>query len=428
MDGILYWKKIRFLLNSILPQRFVQHTTNSLLSRAVRNKLNYSSLLTRPLTTPFLLLVFGVVSPNDALAAKSYIAFYNVPSYSGSGSTAELACIDLVNNTNAGENGNAVFESIIIAPGGISEECGDSFVTGVACRIGNGAAASSPDYCTDYAYVRETGSAAEYTIKLFPATVVPDSSSILISVEPDNTAGLVAKVYDENEALVQNVDIELEVETIANSGGHQHHSNDRPKGSLGGIPPIPHIITGNTESDGFEFAFAAPAVAGDHKIIASCVTETCTQEGPDRVWVGVKELEPLLQSSDYVLIGSTSKHPDNHYLTVESGQIITAIAQMYNHDFPESVLYLNDASLKRGGLFDITGNWVPGHNRHRRGTVIDVRANNNTGAIQVNRWPAFTSWANWFGAEAILERFYNIDGIEIVANRHFHVLLEGRQE
>lgn len=40
------------------------------------------------------------------------------------------------------------------------------------------------------------------------------------------------------------------------------------------------------------------------------------------------------------------------------------------------MLHLNDASLVRGGLFDLAGNWStrPGHSTHRYGTDIDVRS------------------------------------------------------
>lgn len=112
-------------------------------------------------------------------------------------------------------------------------------------------------------------------------------------------------------------------------------------------------------------------------------------------------------ATDYVLVGTTSTHGDNHYLTPTAKAVAEILASKYREKFPKDPpLHFNDASLVEGGAFDIcTGretaegcatvsyknivpmcqlqsngsyscSWSRPHAEHRRGTVIDVRANN----------------------------------------------------
>jgi hypothetical protein len=148
---------------------------------------------------------------------------------------------------------------------------------------------------------------------LCPYSTEPESSSTLVSIEPGRTAVLIARVYDQNNQLVPNVDVRLEVDAIENSGSHHHHVS-RPKGSLGGPTLTPHIITGNTGTDGFRFTFSAPIVAGDHEIMASCADgKTCVQEGARQVWVGVKglvEIPASISLAPWNLIGQHRHSPE----------------------------------------------------------------------------------------------------------------------
>jgi hypothetical protein len=181
---------------------------------------------------------------------------------------------------------------------------------------------------------------------------------------------------------VPNVNVRLEADVFENSGGHQHpNAPNRPKGNLGGPSQTPHVVTGNTETDGFVFTFTAPAAAGDHPISATCTDRTCTQEGPRQVWVGIKNLQPLQADPSYVLIqpNADQNHPSNQYVTNTTQRKIRSLATDYHNWFPnDSLLHLNDASLVRGGLFDLGANWSSqprGHKTHSLGTDIDVRAN-----------------------------------------------------
>lgn len=274
------------------------------------------------------------------------------------------------------------------------------------------------------------------TIKLVPRDTAAESATTLASVEPSKTTNLVAYVYDQRGGSVSSAKVKLQVDVIPNSGGHQHHDavrNTEHMGKLasgtGAVAQNGKVLTGSTDGGGFTFSFTAPLPAGDHKITASCTDRTCTQQGPDTVWVGIKRLLPIPTASTvYLLENRDTNHPDNHYLTRDAEARLLALADLYRQQFPnDPVLHLNDASLERGGLFDIqysgrgTTWWTPPHEEHRRGTVIDIRANNQPGATPSKNHKEFKQLASDLGAEAQLHS----PGI---ANQHFHIRLMGVAE
>lgn len=261
----------------------------------------------------------------------------------------------------------------------------------------------------------------------------PSASGNLAEVEPGKTTTtLRATVYDSNNQPVPNVNVKLEVTVEAYSGGHQHNDN-RPKGLLSNGVSAGIVIEGNTGSSGMPFTFLARPPAGDHKIIATCVGRDCAQEGPDKVWVGVKDLAPLSELSDtYRLIGDKPAHPGNSYLSGQASQVISRIASEYKNlvqfDVPPTpVLHLNDASLERGGIFDINSTWARPHAEHCRGTVIDVRANDATGAIPEDLRNVFERVAREEGADPMWEIPKDGDGNELLSLRHYHVRLLGKE-
>lgn len=220
----------------------------------------------------------------------------------------------------------------------------------------------------------------QYIIRLSAFQSDPGSSSELTSIEPGHTASLLARVYDKNNQLVPNVGVRLTLEAKKGSGGHHHGDDTVPArtGTMNGQ----QVLTGNTGPGGLQFSYKAPGVSGDYKITATCTDgKNCKQEGPDTVWVGVKKLQPLQTDSSYVLISPNADqhHPNNHYVTEATQEKIQGLAADYHISFPsDPLLHLNDASLVRGGLFDLTANWSDqprGHKTHRFGTDIDVRAN-----------------------------------------------------
>jgi hypothetical protein len=265
----------------------------------------------------------------------------------------------------------------------------------------------------------------QYTIKL-SNDANPPASGDLAEVEPGKaTTTLRATVYDSSNQPVPNVNVKLEVTVEANSGGHLH-DNSRPRGLLSNGVQTGTEVTSITGGDGMPFTFSAPAPAGDHKIKATCLDRDCTQEGPDKVWVGVKDLYQLNGSTAYELIQPNADvfHPGNHYLTANASIVLQGIASEWRTLYKPfgPVLHLNDASLERGGYFDIQRLWNRGeHAEHRRGTVIDIRANNLPGAIPRGDFKDFERAARKYGAVARLHK-KNTD------LQHYHVRLFGRPE
>ncbi len=267
-----------------------------------------------------------------------------------------------------------------------------------------------------------------YKIKFFDQTGATESASVITSIEPNKTKGLIAKVFDSSGAVKSGIGIQIKVKVKEKSGGHEHHDRDRPNGNLTGPEGSGEKISGTTNTDGLQFSFTSPAISGDYLLEATCTTgTTCTTQGPKTLWAGIKDLDSLFsQSSDYVLIGSTSIHPDNHYMTLDARKKVMLLAQMYRNEFPgDPVLRLNDASLERGGLFDIKADqdapWVPPHNEHRRGTVIDVRANKAPGTIPGKNKKRFKELVRFLGVKFRHES-------RGTTNEHFHIRLMGAAE
>jgi len=264
-----------------------------------------------------------------------------------------------------------------------------------------------------------------YVVKLSPQNGSAETQTILGSAEPGAMVQLLARVYDQNDKIVPNARVQLQVNPVAKSGGHDHDDANRPKGSLGGPAPTAYIVEGNTGQNGFSFTFTAPEVAGDYKIIAKCTDgKNCPQQGADTVWVGLKGLIPLQPLSVYVLIAPNADdfHPNNHFMSSLGSERLAVLAALYNGKFPnDPVLYLNDASLERGGLFDISAKrgspWTAPHRAHRLGTNIDVRANpesNPTTAIPSENFEDFEALAQIVGGTARLE-YKGTD------NQHYHL-------
>lgn len=237
-----------------------------------------------------------------------------------------------------------------------------------------------------------------------------ESSTILKSVEPGSSPVFLRIIaVDDNTGLpAPSLHATITADVIANSGGHQHDNNRNTdhSGLIKATATSGFAVTGKTVTTGYSyFQFIPPAASGDHTITVACDPSwakltTCSMGvGPNKVWVGVKDLQPLWEMADYNLIGWTAIHPDNHYLTSEAVTAVHELAYYYHSvSYPLSpVLHLNDASLERGGVFDpyfkpytkqgttysrdIQGWWIPPHIEHRRGRVIDIRANGDATAI-----------------------------------------------
>jgi hypothetical protein len=150
----------------------------------------------------------------------------------------------------------------------------------------------------------------------------------------------------------------------------------------------------------------------------------------------------LTEDGSTTVVGDNGNHLGNHYLTGDASiQLWRLAASFYNYQIRKGVakptlLHLNDASLKWGGLFDRDGDWDTPHVRHRKGVVIDIRANTTAGNIPESMFNDFEQLADETkladgttaaNAELHCSRGRNpsVDNCVGDINRHYHVLLLG---
>ena len=264
-------------------------------------------------------------------------------------------------------------------------------------------------------------------------------------VEPGSTRDVVVKVENAKSEPKSGARVSLKVDVDESSGGHAHGGADRDKGSLSGAtcdPPEKYCATATTDANGYaSFTFKAPAVSGEHTVTAACVNPACTNTDTGKINVKVAGLIQIpSEPSIYALIGGEAdkKHHDNHYLTDNALSQLVVVAINYHFLYPnEPVLHLNDASLVWGGLFDKDGDWDTPHAGHRRGTVIDIRANTAPGNIPESRFTDFKDLVakvkikqagRMISAQA---KLHCSDGFDPTTkcvgddNRHYHVILLG---
>lgn len=279
-------------------------------------------------------------------------------------------------------------------------------------------ARNNPNECCPCGYAYDSGKDL-CVLKTPKPADCPDQYTLSLKivpgqVEPSGSADIIATVKDGQGQPKSGAQVSIKVDVEANSGGHDHHDATRPKGSLSG--------GGSTGADGtVSFTFGAPEVSGTHTFTAQCDSPACTNNPVTaKIEVKVDGLAALSASQLYTFIGANDQHSDNHYLTPTATQNLMKIIEEYNATYPTSRLHLNDASLKWGGKFDIAGNWAGDHAEHRRGVVIDIRANGEIGSIPLIIFPAFEQIAkDKAGASAELH--------SSGTNRHFHVRLLGNQ-
>jgi hypothetical protein len=271
--------------------------------------------------------------------------------------------------------------------------------------------------------------------------------------------------------------VRVTLDAVAGSGGHLHNElapNARPKGTLvKGLLPTDRLdctptagILGSydckTLADGYAyFTYFAPIVSGTYAITAACTSVTCTNYSQSTVVdIKVAGLSQIPASSLYALteadgsvIGAiTGLHTDNHNMTPAAADALWRLVARYRFESrfqptpleqaagaTPRILYLNDASLPWGGVFDICPNlgaackdkdgvtplvkpWSNPHVAHRRGTVVDVRANSKPGAIPLSIRAEF---------ERVLKKEEKIPFLHEsrgMGNEHFHIEFSGRQE
>ncbi len=261
---------------------------------------------------------------------------------------------------------------------------------GVAMGCPPGFAPDPPDNTTCTCIVSPTN---KYCGRIPQYTLTLTSDRISNTIEPGQSYELTATVTDQdNNPPSEQVMVSVKVEVEENSGGHDHDVA-RPKGE----------VSPANGSSKFQIKFTSTQVSGIHTITATC-DQCVNKTAVAKVKVMVDGLWPIPGSVYYSLtedgstdvIGATAKHAGNHYLTTGAALNLWQIATNF-FDFQiragvvsPTLLHLNDASLKWGGKFDISGEWTGNHYEHDKGTVVDVRANwNGAGAISIDQFEDF---------------------------------------
>jgi len=193
----------------------------------------------------------------------------------------------------------------------------------------------------------------------------------------------------------------LSTNYIDGSGGHDHTDPRRPTtgndanqterikrqnyGSFYSYRSGPEFNTAHIQSTIEEnsivdsllrFEYIA-SIWGDSMIVyLESIQNSLLKRDSIKIVEKIPDLNPLELGNDYLLVGGTDEHTNdhNHYGTNTVIQNIQNIATDWHATFPnEIVLQINDISLPYGGKFDVNGNWDGAHQTHREGNDIDIR-------------------------------------------------------
>lgn len=272
---------------------------------------------------------------------------------------------------------------------------------------------------------------AQYTLSLRTDPldkVAPSGTATVIATVEKSVGGQMSPKSD----VLMNIKVDVE----AGSGGHDHDDGRH-------VPPYTGTLdraTGTTLSDGkVGFTFKAPEISGTHTITVACVNLACSNNPQTiRIDVKVDGLLPIPGSPYYALQDSAgnvigaikNKHTANHYLTGASIAKLEEFAKGYQKTVnPGARLYLNDASLAWGGLFDVGGNpWKTPHIGHNKGVSIDIRAENsgpnNEGTVPTILFDEVIKQAKKKNIKAALhckDSSNTTYCLGVPDNRHFHV-------
>jgi hypothetical protein len=269
------------------------------------------------------------------------------------------------------------------------------------------------------------------------------------STEPKQGQPYLATVHHaDGMPITESVTVNVSLKVSPTSGGHAHGDSTRPKGSIAGTEcqsdETCRALT--TDANGVVgFDFLAPEAAGTHTITVTC--DKCSNSVSKNVDVKVEGLTEIPSSIFFEKISpnADTNHPNAGFLSSEAIARLRDIGLQYSAmgliEFGAIVppLQINDASLKWGGVLDCfltcsnSKEWGPSHEEHRKGTVVDIRANGGTGSIPNSK--KMTSKFSLLVNRLILakypasNKYIKIAGLHGKGNfRHFHVRLLGRKE
>jgi hypothetical protein len=252
----------------------------------------------------------------------------------------------------------------------------------------------------------------------------------LTEIRPDKTGGnstatITAKVTSGGQPKA-GVVVNFSIDVTANSGGHEHHDANRPKGEL-------DRIVGTTDANGqVDVIFKASEIAGIHTFKATC--DNCSGSPAQKeIWVKVPDLVPIspnpplqangsyryvLTSVDAIHQGSARYHVGQYWLSETARANLQNLIVAFNEKGWGTVA-LNDAGLIWGGRYDINGNWNKPHDGHREGTEIDISFARAGNPISVQKQDTF--YKEFCGKQAVEIPFSILHHFVLLP--HFHVYL-----
>ena len=221
--------------------------------------------------------------------------------------------------------------------------------------------------------------------------------------QPDSLLVLAISV-ESNSGPIANSVVDLTIDGIEGTGGHQHGVT-MPPGALSSLS----VNTGPTGVA--NVTYTSGAFGGNIDIRG---TSTGAASARETIVIRVPGLSELMEAGNVDTIGWTTLHPSNHWGTPAMLSGLTALADAYfAFTGNTSKLQFNDMSVVFGGKFDVNPadySTTAEHDEHRLGKSADIRSKTLTAAQYewVRRW-----WLNEYGALGVLEHKGT--------NAHFHL-------
>lgn len=241
---------------------------------------------------------------------------------------------------------------------------------------------------------------------------------------PADTGGgtitFAAKTTTPNGQPKAGVALSFTVDVKPNSGGHDHHSTIRPKGTLN---PTQGVTNANGE---LAFTFTAPEFSGAHIVKATCpscsnteVSKEIQVKVPGLIELGVDTAKP----PQYALVGAISgKHTSNHWFTPKARDTLLYVVNfMYETGWGN--VGVNDGSLTWGGLFDVKDSWKTPHSEHRVGTEVDIAFQRPKAITDTQKKKAYSELCKKDNAALDVQTLWHEDDL---FPDHFHIYLTGQ--
>lgn len=197
---------------------------------------------------------------------------------------------------------------------------------------------------------------------------------------PDaNNVKQVTVTVSENDIPVPNHEIELSVQFILGTGGHDHTTapNDNLLGTLENTitnTSAQGSIRGITNENGeVAFSYTASEISGQMQFEVRSLSQLNMET--DTLQIRVPNLIAFEGIGDYELTGQTDVHSSNHFIANQAAldALLEASIAYSNASWnTDDIMLVNDLSLILGGLFDISGEWITPHNSHRNGRNVDI--------------------------------------------------------